>query len=1211
MLYLRTHVIPTTAAILIAAVLLVFVRVDAATLPFTEDFSTTTRRDTTTTAVWDTTDRAVRLPSGSASWQAMGDVDGMSITAVAFSPGFASDHTVLVGSADGIFRSQDDGVSWSRVATTAQPVMRIALSPAFASDRTGFAITNGSGIWRTTDGGASWTKISGTSGFGIAVSPSYASDQTVFAATFASVQKSTDGGGTWADASTGIDTAVLDNGDLRGIAVARSYGTDRTVFVSSLGSGVYRSTDGGGQWAQANPSDVSVPYATVIATGANGTVVAAFLDSVYRSGDNGTTWTKISSSEVNDVTFAPNGAVLMATTTGASRWQGSSSGIAAGWPGGAAKSIGVASTYPASGSVIAGRSNGASRTSVGYQQSAVAVSKVVDATSYRITRATVTPTAVIPTNTTITYHVSVKDGAAVWEGPLAAGTAWTFKEVGSSLRWRATLATSESTVTPTLSKMDIAYEADDALPAPTPTGHQASVTSMRWNFSDAAADETGFEIHAGKHGTADERVVVTTKPKDAKNFTFLSEGGLTPNTEYCDRHAHTLRGDEVSPPSTVFGCAVTLASVPPTPTAGSVTDTAVALTFAHGQQNPDDTEYAMRDAKSGKYVGEGMVFGGSSPWWRTRSQWGDGALTVQSLIPDTAYAFCVVARNRKKVETVCSGSVDVTTEPMTRPPEPPPPPPPVNTPVEPPPVVIIGAPPEPPTNTAGGSPPEPPPVNTGAGSGDGMPTENGGTTSPVSTGGSSGSSPTLALLAPTQGTATSAPSLVVDGVLSAAATPITLSVDGAVVGTATSGPDGRFTYVIVQTLPEGAHTIVANATVQTVPLTSSAQVIVDRTPPLPPTVASARAVERVESATTADAFDVTFEVHGTLTPPELAELDALLVTVASDPVTFTFRPTSSEWSYRNTLPLSPGSHSIRVAARDRAGNVSSLPPAIALVIPPAACGDGADNDGDTFVDFPNDPDCRSVVDDREEREGIVARTVEAVVDTTTIAARAVANTTATVAKATANTAERASVVVQERVLDNRTVEVANERVIAPTVVVAVAANAATATAATGFQIMTYLQQLLGLLASPGRLFGRRKRRAWGTVYASVSKRPLDLVTVRLVDATTKKVVHTEVTDHLGRFSFVVKRAGTYRIEVQRQGYVFPSATLKGRKEDTAFVDLYHGDAFNVTDAGAVITPNIPLDPRAEGKEEPDAKTIRRHYTRIVSAGVSASGLVLS
>ncbi|MBI4449732.1 carboxypeptidase regulatory-like domain-containing protein, partial [Candidatus Uhrbacteria bacterium] len=326
---------------------------------------------------------------------------------------------------------------------------------------------------------------------------------------------------------------------------------------------------------------------------------------------------------------------------------------------------------------------------------------------------------------------------------------------------------------------------------------------------------------------------------------------------------------------------------------------------------------------------------------------------------------------------------------------------------------------------------------------------------------------------------------------------------------------------------------------------------------------------------------------------------------------FTYRPTSREWTYRNTMPLAPGVHTVRITSRDRAGNISLLARSLSFVVPPAECGDRVDNDADGLIDFPSDPDCRSVVDDREEREGVVTRAVTAVTTATTVAAKAVAKTTATAARATANTAERASVVVQERVLDNRAVEVATERVIAPTVVVAVVANTATATAATGFQIMTYLQQLLGLLASPGRLFGRRKRKGWGTVYASVSKRPLDLVTVRLVDATTKQVVQTEVTDHLGRFSFVVKRAGTYRIEAQRQGYVFPSATLKGRKEDVAFVDLYYGDAFNVTDAGAVITMNIPLDLRAEGKEEPDAKTIRRHYTRIVSAGVSASGLVLS
>ena len=34
-----------------------------------------------------------------------------------------------------------------------------------------------------------------------------------------------------------------------------------------------------------------------------------------------------------------------------------------------------------------------------------------------------------------------------------------------------------------------------------------------------------------------------------------------------------------------------------------------------------------------------------------------------------------------------------------------------------------------------------------------------------------------------------------------------------------------------------------------------------------------------------------------------------------------------------------------------------------------ACFDGVDNDGDTFVDYPNDPECTSALDTREDSGG--------------------------------------------------------------------------------------------------------------------------------------------------------------------------------------------------------------------------------------------------
>ncbi|MDO8599560.1 MAG: carboxypeptidase regulatory-like domain-containing protein [bacterium] len=1214
-------------ATLVVAMLLVFARVDAAAFSFVEDFSTTTYRDSfhaSAAAVWDTSLKEVRLPSGSASWEAINALSGLSVTAVAFSPSYTSDQTAFIGVSNGVYQTTDAGSTWVRVATTAKEVTRIALSPAFASDRVGFLITNGDGLWKTTNGGMTWVKMAASaSGFGVALSPAYASDQTVFVATFTSIRKSTNGGATWADVNTGIDASVLENGDLRGVAVSRAYASDRTVFATALGFGVYRSTDAGSMWATANPIGVAVPYATAIATGPNGIVAAAFLDGAYRSANNGGSWSNIYGGDVNDVAFVPSGSestVFLATSTGPRGWKGGSVSIATGWSGSAA-AIGAGSTYPATGSVVAGNASGASIVRMGYTTWKSATSTAVDTTPNRIAQATLTSTALLPPGTSIVYELNVLN---TWEGPVTPGTPWVFTEIGSTLKWRATLATTDTTVTPRLTRVELAYETDTALVPPAPAGGRASTTSMRWLFNDIAADETGFEIHAGTHGSPSEKVVATTKPNTVQNLTELEEKGLTPNTEYCDRHVHALRGTEISPPSAAFTCQVTLAAVPPPATASDITDSSVVLHLGVDSVNPVDTQYSIRDAKSGKYVGSDGTLGVTIVW-RTRAGWSNGVVSVVGLAPSTDYAFCVVAQDRNTTATACSPTVAVKTAASPAPPpEPPPPEPPAPPPPEPPAPPPTPPPPEPPTPPAppppepppeppappppAPEPPAPPPPPPVAPPSDGERTSStGGFLGGVRVAGGP-AEPVLTIVTPAHGAVTSATTVIVSG-RTESATPLVFAVDGTPAGTVMSTSVGEFTAVIPYPLPEGPHTILATAAIPNrAALIASARFTIDRTPPSAPAITGARPVQRAPSATRGDAFDVTFEVNGSLAPAEFAELDTLIVTVSSDPVTFTFRPASADWSYRNTTPLEPGSHTVRVAARDRAGNVSALPQAFTFVVPPAACGDGVDNDADAQTDYPNDPDCRSIVDDNEATEGVVVRAVTAVKDATVVSAKAVATSTVTVAKATAKTAERAAVVVQERVLDNPTVEAATERLVAPAVAIAVVAN--TATAAQGFQFLTYLQYLIGLVLQPSRLLGRRKRKGWGTVYASLSKRPLDLATVRLTDAATGKVAQTAVTDHLGRYQFSVKRAGTYRIAVSRQGYTFPSAQLKGKKEDVAFADLYHGEPIAVNESGAFIASNIPLDAAAQ-REAPEGGVVRRHYLKLVSSGVSASGLVLS
>lgn len=171
-------------------------------------------------------------------------------------------------------------------------------------------------------------------------------------------------------------------------------------------------------------------------------------------------------------------------------------------------------------------------------------------------------------------------------------------------------------------------------------------------------------------------------------------------------------------------------------------------------------------------------------------------------------------------------------------------------------------------------------------------------------------------------------------------------------------------------------------------------------------------------------------------------------------------------------------------------------------------------------------------------------------------------------------------------------------------VAAVAAVGATVAAASAFNILNYLRFLL---TQPLLLFRRRRREKWGMVYNSLTKRPIDLAIVRLLDAKTGALRQTRITDAQGRFAFLAP-AGSYRLQVVKPGLVFPSQLLANEKMDIDLVDLYHGEQVDAQ-VTANITPNIPLDP-IERVEMPK-DIIRRKQWRLFQRVVSASSLVVA
>ncbi|MHB0858123.1 MAG: hypothetical protein ACYC5M_11210 [Anaerolineae bacterium] len=119
------------------------------------------------------------------------------IRALYASPAHAQDRTLFAEALDGLYRSQDGGVTWARLRG-GLPEMRylgagrmpLAISPSFAQDGTLLAAGNDGGascfgVWRSTDGGDSWRAVwDGLTHLCVAqlaFSPTYATDGTVVA----------------------------------------------------------------------------------------------------------------------------------------------------------------------------------------------------------------------------------------------------------------------------------------------------------------------------------------------------------------------------------------------------------------------------------------------------------------------------------------------------------------------------------------------------------------------------------------------------------------------------------------------------------------------------------------------------------------------------------------------------------------------------------------------------------------------------------------------------------------------------------------------------------------------------------------------------------------------------------------------------------------------------------------------------------------------
>jgi len=212
--------------------------------------------------------------------------------------------TVVFLVADGnVYRSDDGGVTWIESFSIYRMIQSIAVSPDFGADRTVLAVDGGSRLFRSTDGGETWEEVTRIAQVGgasdeevwISISPAYPSDPTLWANAAGNPYRSTDGGLTWEPFDPGVsfsrESRLVPNPDYPDDPTleALDYLTTEwsplpevllsrpTILVASdtallLGTqrGLFRSTDGGTVWSEANAGlpPASVELLTVAPDGA-------------------------------------------------------------------------------------------------------------------------------------------------------------------------------------------------------------------------------------------------------------------------------------------------------------------------------------------------------------------------------------------------------------------------------------------------------------------------------------------------------------------------------------------------------------------------------------------------------------------------------------------------------------------------------------------------------------------------------------------------------------------------------------------------------------------------------------------------------------------------------------------------------------------------------------------------------------------------------
>jgi photosystem II stability/assembly factor-like uncharacterized protein len=234
-------------------------------------------------------------------------ITNLTLSGLAASP---VDADILYAATDqGVFRSPDAGISWSRCSESKRTLSVLVLQDG----RTVLAGTSDGSVLRSIDGGDHWIAVTrGIPGVKVSILAAPPAGRTmVYAGTDGGFAVSNDAGVTWEARNIGLVVTTPAGSPTPRIEIAAllpDTATPGTVTLSLLGQGLYITRDDGNRWKRLQ-SSIGTPWVSSLAVDEQTGRFYAGTDTegVVVSHDGGTTWTR-SGSGLSTI-LSPSGAV--------------------------------------------------------------------------------------------------------------------------------------------------------------------------------------------------------------------------------------------------------------------------------------------------------------------------------------------------------------------------------------------------------------------------------------------------------------------------------------------------------------------------------------------------------------------------------------------------------------------------------------------------------------------------------------------------------------------------------------------------------------------------------------------------------------------------------------------------------------------------------------------------------------------------------------